>query len=202
MSVDDGKTPALVLAAERVDRARALLSGYLRKRNSSGRWQRRYFQILPGERGVSYFVYAKSSSPSAPLLAAMDLSRAGRPELVAAGTGDDASGSGGVFAITWDRYRTFQASSRDEAGRWVDAILRVQAQARRFGIPAPGVAPGAVPAEWGGKDGAAQRLTEAVAASTRFNTHGGGSPRSSGSGGGKGGGGAGGGSRRACCAVM
>ena len=35
---------ALVLAAEQIDRRTAALSGYLRKHNSQGRWQKRYFE--------------------------------------------------------------------------------------------------------------------------------------------------------------
>jgi hypothetical protein len=35
---------ALVVAAESLDRRQALLAGYLRKHNSQGRWQKRYFE--------------------------------------------------------------------------------------------------------------------------------------------------------------
>ena len=38
--------PALVVAAERLDRRTALLTGYLRKKNSANRWQKRYFEIV------------------------------------------------------------------------------------------------------------------------------------------------------------
>src|SRR4051812_21146681 len=48
---------ALVIAAERLDRRTATFSGYLRKKNSANRWQKRYFEIVS-----NYWVYYKSSS--------------------------------------------------------------------------------------------------------------------------------------------
>lgn len=42
---------ALVVAAEAIDRRSALLSGYLRKHNSQGRWQKRYFESALGGGG-------------------------------------------------------------------------------------------------------------------------------------------------------
>jgi hypothetical protein len=36
----------LVEAAERIDRATALLKGYLKKKNSAGHWQKRWFEIV------------------------------------------------------------------------------------------------------------------------------------------------------------
>lgn len=44
----------LVAAAEREDRASAVLAGYLRKKNSGGHWQKRWFEIVG-----HYFVYYK-----------------------------------------------------------------------------------------------------------------------------------------------
>ena len=160
-----GKKNPLVTAAERIARASSSMSGYLRKKKGAApgekaKWQKRYFQILPGAGGVSYFVYYKTAAADAPVLAAMDLSRAGRPELVAPAA--EESGSDAVFAITWDRFREFQASSKAEAVAWVDAIARAQAAARKAGIPAPAApaagaafSPNAAPGG-GGKGGAAR----------------------------------------------
>lgn len=116
---------SLLVAAEKIDRRTALLSGYLRKKNSQNKWQKRYFEIVG-----NYWVYYKSAS-SSEMLCAMDLWKAGSPEMVAPSAGDpaglDASGESAEFAITWDRYRLFRASSHSEAVRWVNAILQVQA---------------------------------------------------------------------------
>ena len=108
---------------------------------------------LPGAGGQSFFAYCKSAAADAPVLAAMDLSRAGKPELVPA-NGEDGDA---VFAISWDRHRTFSAASREEAVKWVDAISRAQLAARRAGLPAPGAppssslafSPGASTESWG-----------------------------------------------------
>lgn len=116
---------SLLLAAEKIDRRAALLSGYLRKKNSGNKWQKRYFEIVG-----NFWVYYKSAS-SPEMLCAMDLWKAGTPELVAPSAGDpsglDPSGESAEFAITWDRYRLFRAGSHGEAVRWVNAILQVQA---------------------------------------------------------------------------
>ena len=132
MAEEEGerKNP-LLIAAEKIARERATMSGYLRKKNSADKLQKRYFLILPGGGGISYFVYYKSNAADVPMLAAMDLSRAGRPELLPASSpeGDAA------FSIMWDRQRSFQAGSRAEAGKWVEAILAAQAEARKAGLP-------------------------------------------------------------------
>ena len=47
---------ALVVQAEQLDRRGALFSGYLRKHNSAGRWQRRFFEIVG-----HYWVYYKTN---------------------------------------------------------------------------------------------------------------------------------------------
>lgn len=144
MTEEEGKRNPLVLCAERVARSNALLTGWIKKKKlatvpgGAVKWQKRYFMLLPGPSGVSYFVYYKTASADAPILAAMDLSRAGAPLLVA--PADEETGSDSVFAITWDRYREFQASSKAEAQAWVDAIARAQAAARKAGIPAPAIA--------------------------------------------------------------
>ena len=144
MAEEEGKRNPLVVAAERVARSNALLSGWMKKKKlaatpgGAAKWQKRYFMLLPGTNGVSYFVYYKTANVDAPILAAMDLSRAGVPALVS--PAEEESGSDAVFAITWDRYREFQASSKVEAQAWVDAIARAQAAARKAGIPAPALA--------------------------------------------------------------
>lgn len=108
----------LVLAAERVDRRTAMLTGDLKKKNSAEKWQRRYFEILD-----HYWVYYKSRG-SGEMLCAMDLWKAGRPDLAPLAPGDSEQC---VFSITWDRYRLFRAASQAEAARWVNAIVQVQA---------------------------------------------------------------------------
>ncbi len=95
------------------------MSGYLRKKNSANRWQKRYFEIV-----ANYWVYYKSST-SPEMLCAMDLWKAGIPELVPLAEGETEQCE---FSITWDRYRLFRASNRAEAVRWVNAIKAVQAQ--------------------------------------------------------------------------
>lgn len=112
----------LVLSAEKIDRRTALLTGYLRKKNSQNRWQKRYFEIVG-----QYWVYYKTHT-SGEMLCAMDLWKASPPVLVAPGgplDGDE--GTQSEFSITWDRYRVFRASSPAEAVRWVNAIQQVQA---------------------------------------------------------------------------
>jgi len=122
---DEGTTVAgrgkssLVLAAEKVDRRTALLAGFLRKKNSEERWQKRYFELLG-----NFWVYYKNASLDQPILCAMDLWRAGAPELLPPGPADAEACE---FSITWDRYRIFRAASRAEAQRWVNAIQQVQA---------------------------------------------------------------------------
>lgn len=84
---EDEKTPAggksaLVLAAEAVPRSAASLSGYLRKKNSADKWQKRWFEIVG-----QYWVYYKRAEDST-LLCAMDLWRAGAPGLEPPAPGD------------------------------------------------------------------------------------------------------------------
>lgn len=139
----------LVLAAERYDRRTAVISGYLRKRNSENRWQKRYFEIVG-----NYWVYYKTDT-SQDMLCAMDLWKASRPELVApAGTEDE--GAQCEFCITWDRYRVFRAVSPADAVRWVNAIQQVQAlrppelsDRSMLGPPTPALAGHAKTAETG-----------------------------------------------------
>jgi hypothetical protein len=114
---------ALVVAAERLDRQSAVCSGYLRKQNSEGKWQRRYFEILVGSNGAFFVYYKRHDSPV--MLCSMDLWRATVPELAPATEGDPAPDT---FGITWDRFRLFRATSHADAVRWVTAMLQVQAR--------------------------------------------------------------------------
>jgi hypothetical protein len=93
-----GGKSALVLAAEACDRSRAAMRGWLRKKNSQEKWQKRWFELVD-----HYWVYYKSDKAGQPLLCAMDLWRAGTPALEApAAAGGE---TGGDFSITWDRFR-------------------------------------------------------------------------------------------------
>ena len=81
---------ALASRAEQLPRAGAgfLCSGYLRKKNSADKWQKRWFEVLSAREGAAggpaaFFVYYKSRE-SADLLCAMDLWRSSRPELLVA----------------------------------------------------------------------------------------------------------------------
>ena len=83
---------ALASRAEQLPRAGAgfLCSGYLRKKNSADKWQKRWFEVLAAREGAAggpaaFFVYYKSRE-SADLLCAMDLWRSSRPELLVAET--------------------------------------------------------------------------------------------------------------------
>lgn len=107
----------IVVAAERIDRRTALLTGYLHKKNSADKWQKRYFEIVD-----RFFVYYKNHS-SPEMLCAMDLWRASPAELAPIASGDSEQRE---FSITWDRFRLFRASSQAEAVRWVNAIAQVQ----------------------------------------------------------------------------
>lgn len=138
-----GGKSALVLAAEACDRnAPGTFKGYLRKKNSQDKWQKRWFELV----GNQFWVYYKSDKAGQPLLCAMDLWRAGAPGLepaaeaaaaaggvaaAATGTGDDGTCD---FHISWDRFRVFRAGSPAEAARWVSAIAA--AQAARPPLPA------------------------------------------------------------------
>jgi hypothetical protein len=122
----------LVLAAERA--GRPSFSGYLRKLNSQQQWQKRYFEVIGGR----YWVYRKSSSPSAEILCAMDLWKSGSPLLLDVGAHGDS-----VFSIEWDRVRLFRAANREEAQTWVRQMR--MAQANRPKDMAPPV-PAGVPA--------------------------------------------------------
>lgn len=106
---------SLVLAAERA--GKATHSGYLRKLNSAQQWQKRFFEIIGGR----YWVYRKSSAPTAEILCAMDLWRSGPPAVLPPGDHGDA-----VFSIVWDRYRLFRAATREEAETWVRQMRMAQ----------------------------------------------------------------------------
>ena len=106
---------SLVLAAERA--GTATHGGYLRKLNSQQQWQKRYFQVIGGR----YWVYRKSSAPTAEILCAMDLWRSGPPQILPPGDHGDS-----VFSIVWDRFRLFRASSREEAETWVRQMRMAQ----------------------------------------------------------------------------
>ncbi len=45
-------------AAEKLDRAAAAMKGYLKKKNSAGHWQKRWFEIVG-----QYFVYVLRAGP-------------------------------------------------------------------------------------------------------------------------------------------
>jgi hypothetical protein len=108
----------LVTQAERFSRSSAAVAGYLKKKNSAGKWQKRWFEVVG-----QYFVYYKSKT-SDEMLCALDLWRASAPELLQPDPADPESSAD--FAITWDRFRTFRAGSRAEASRWVEAMKEVQ----------------------------------------------------------------------------
>jgi hypothetical protein len=110
---------ALVVAAERMDRQAALCSGYLRKQNSEGKWQRRYFEIV----GNFFVYYKRHDSPV--MLCSMDLWRASMPELAPA-TSEEPQPD--TFGISWDRWRLFRANNHADAVRWVNAMLQVQSR--------------------------------------------------------------------------
>ena len=176
---DETRANPLVIAAARISRSSAVLTGYLKKKKSAGdsdaagvKWQKRFFLLLPGANGISYFCYYKTAAADAVMLAAMDLSRAGPPELIN-------DGADSVFAIQWDRFREFQASSRAEAVAWVNAIAAAQSNARKAGIPSPNLyqsgsagkgTPGAV-GDWSAKQ---PRATESSRLSKRELRRGGG----------------------------
>ena len=92
-----------------------------------------------------YWVYYKSAAHT-DMLCAMDLWRAGPPQLTpaaeaaAAGGEEGASDPGieGEFSINWDRYRLFRAGNRADAEVWVAAIRAVQAQQPAGGGEGPG----------------------------------------------------------------
>ena len=65
------------------------------------------------------------------MLCAMDLWKAGLPQLSPPAPGETGSSE---FSIVWDRHRLFRAESPADCTRWVDAIRRVQAQ-RPTGTP-------------------------------------------------------------------
>lgn len=106
---------SLVAAAEKA--GKASFGGYLRKLNSAQQWQKRYFEVIGGR----YWVYRKSSAPTAEILCAMDLWRSGPPAVLPPGDHGDA-----VFSIVWDRYRLFRASNREEAETWVRQMRMAQ----------------------------------------------------------------------------
>jgi hypothetical protein len=127
MAEDEGGTRnPLVVAAEAVQRERAIARGYLKKRSSGKNvWQRRFFMVLPGEGGAFYLAYAKT--PEGPILASMDLAQAGAVHAV------EGDGLGCQFGLQWDKHRVFSASSADECMMWVNTIRKVQAERKRGG---------------------------------------------------------------------
>jgi len=131
MPDDDGTKNPLVVAAAAVERTRAIARGYLKKKTSSPSknvWQRRFFFILPGENGGSYYLaYCKTDAPGSPILASMDLAQAGSVHVV------EGDGNGCQFGLQWDKHRVFLASSAEECQMWVSTIKRVQAEASRRG---------------------------------------------------------------------
>lgn len=94
--------------------------GTLKKKNSAGRWQTRFFEI----RGP-YWVYFKNAESNT-MLCAMDLRTASAPTLLEPSEGETARCQ---FSIHWDRYRVFRAATEDETVRWVNAILQAQTNA-------------------------------------------------------------------------
>jgi hypothetical protein len=125
---------SLVLAAEQA--GKASFGGYLRKLNSQQQWQKRYFEVVGGR----YWVYRKSSAPTAEILCAMDLWKSGPPALLDVSPHGDA-----VFSIEWDRLRLFRASNREEAQTWVRQMRMAQAnRPQNMAKPQPGLT--AVPA--------------------------------------------------------
>ena len=111
----------LVELAGSIPRERALARGYLKKRTSKGTWQKRYFLVLPSNRGATYFAYAKSDGPSDTLLASLDLAQAGPVEVL----WEDKR----CFGLQWDKHRVFMAASPEEAAEWVETMRRVQVEA-------------------------------------------------------------------------
>ena len=123
---EEGTRNPLVLAAEAVERGRAIARGYLKKRSSvKNVWQRRFFMVLPGVDGSYYLAYAKT--PDGPILASMDLGQAGPVHAV------EADGLGCQFGLQWDKHRVFCASSADECQMWVTTVRKVQAEKARRG---------------------------------------------------------------------
>lgn len=151
---------SLVLAAERA--GKATYSGYLRKLNSAQQWQKRYFEVIGGR----YWVYRKSSAPSAEILCAMDLWRSGPPSVLPPGDHGDS-----VFSIVWDRYRLFRASNREEAEAWVRHMRSAQNN-RPPDMAASAPASPALPAfaTSGGTLSAAQTAPAAVTATSAADT--------------------------------
>jgi hypothetical protein len=123
-SIDTTKSKSnLVQVAEGYSRKNAVIKGYLKKRNSNGKWQKRYFEIVG-----QYFVYYKNKE-SDEMLCAMDLWRASAPERIKSKDNDDNEKDKDCdFAITWDRFREFRAPSSKDADDWVKYMLQVQAK--------------------------------------------------------------------------
>lgn len=116
-SASKGGKGSLVTLAERLAQQTApTMTGYIKKRNSENRWQRRYFVIVG-----QYFCYYKSAD-GGPMLCAMDLYRSGVPALASPGDATCCE-----FKICWDRERLFRAATPAEAAAWVRAIWTVQA---------------------------------------------------------------------------
>ena len=118
----------MVVEACKIPRETSLIRGFLRKKNSADKWQKRYFEVLSAN-NVAFFVYYKDAEKTSPMLCAMDLSKSSLPALVVQNVvGKDLTGSSNEadFAITWDRYRTFRAGNRSEAEKWVEAIKNAQ----------------------------------------------------------------------------
>jgi hypothetical protein len=130
MAEADPKNKDLVIEASKIPRETSIIRGFLRKKNSSDKWQKRYFEVLlSANNGSAYFVYYKDAEKSSPMLCAMDLARSSLPALVVTSVaGKELTGSSNEadFAITWDKYRTFRAGNRTEAEKWVEAIKTAQ----------------------------------------------------------------------------
>jgi hypothetical protein len=144
MDNEDGSKNPLVVAAEAVERSRAIARGYLKKQSSGkSAWQRRFFMILPGESGSYFLAYSKTEALDSPILASMDLAQAGAVHAVEGG-----DGRGCQFGLQWDKHRVFMAGNADECQMWISTIRRVQAErARRGGAGGSG---GAGAKDWGG----------------------------------------------------
>lgn len=109
--------------ASSLDRASASMRGYLLKDTSTGRWQRRWFEIMG-----RFFVYYKTQEDSE-MLCAMDLRLAKNIHVVVDGVVPVGTGPAAprqAFSLCWDKKRTFLAETRAEAEAWVEALRAAQ----------------------------------------------------------------------------
>jgi len=129
---------ALVSKAEALPRSGAglLASGYLRKMNSSNRWQRRWFEVLvsPAE---AYFVYYKQRD-SAELLCAMDVWRSSRPQLLVPESAAERAAAAAAAVA---------AAAAERPGAKPAAVAAAAAAAAASSAVAAGAAAGAAPRE-------------------------------------------------------